>query len=79
MKLVPYNKDDLRIKRSYTDNYKILMEFAESDLDCVKLEGWTQKNAKSAQQSMWNSIRRYHLYGIKVVVRGNNVFLLKVN
>lgn len=77
MKMVPYNKDELKYLKP-GHNQKLLLEFAESGLDCVKLEGYPQKNAKTCQSNLSTAAVRLGLRHIKVVVRKENVFLLKV-
>ena len=44
MKLVPYDVAKLPGKNVYSksENLRILEEFANSGLECVKVEGWTQ-------------------------------------
>lgn len=79
MKLTPYKKEKLTNINGYkqTELQKILDEFAESDLDCVKVEGWTHKHATSCMSSFRNAILRYKKTGIKCLVRDDEVFLIK--
>ena len=63
--------------RKYQSNYKILNDFRESDLECCKLAGWTQKNAKNCKNSLDISIKRFGMFTIGVMVRGENVYLYK--
>ena len=79
MTLVPYNKNDLTIpiyKRS--SNLKILEEFANSDLDCARVDGYTQSKPQYCVNSLSNSIKQFGMYGIKVIRRKDDVFLIKV-
>lgn len=80
MNIVSYNLKDLmeEVERSKSDNYSILKEFANSSDDCVKLEGWTHKNASSCAASMGASIRRFYRGQIKVIQRRGDVYLVKL-
>lgn len=77
MRLVPYDRK--KIKRFYkmSDNYQILKEFAESDHDCMKVEGWTCKTAGYCATSLNGSIKRYKINGMFAVSRKGEVFLIK--
>lgn len=76
MKMVPYDVTKLGMY-ARSNNLDTLMDFIDSGFDCVKLEGYTQKNAKNCRNSLENSIKNYRLGGIQVVVRGENVFLVR--
>lgn len=79
MVLIPADKNELeRVKRPYGNNYEVLMKFRDSDLECVKLLGWTHKHAKSCAWSMTESARRFKMFNIRVIMRGGEVYLLKV-
>lgn len=79
MKLIPYKKENLTNVKYYkkSDILVLLEEFAESDLDCVKVEGWTHKNASSCMSSFRNAIARYKMANIRCVARDKEVFLIK--
>ena len=80
MRLVPYDKKklgNLRARGCKSNIFSILEEFANSDLDCVKIEGWTQKNAIGCQTSFIRSIKHYNMTNIRVVKRGEEVYLVK--
>lgn len=80
MKLVAYDKEKLMgsvYKR--TKNQNVLKEFINSDLDCVRVEGWTQNNADSCANSFRQSIKRFRVTGIQVFVRKGEVYLVKTN
>lgn len=82
MRLIPYEKEQLGELRkggyNKSDIFTTLNEFANSDLNCVKIEGWTQKNAVGCYTSFHRSISRYKMTGIRVVKRGDEVFLVKI-
>jgi hypothetical protein len=78
MKFVPYDKKNIEkgVKRK-SDNFKLLFDFQNSDLDCAKVLDYTQKNAAICQTSLMASIKRYHFNNIFVIVRKENVYLIK--
>lgn len=78
MKMVAYDKGELMqgvYKR--TKNQKLLMEFVNGEADCVRVDGWTQKTAASCANSFRESIKRFRLTGIQVIVRKEAVYLVK--
>lgn len=77
MKLVPYEISKLGSIKGYSNNRALLQEFVESDLDCVKVEGFTQKEARYCASSLSNSVKRYRIANVKVITRKNEVFLVK--
>lgn len=78
MKLVQYDINKLiKKKRVRSNNLAILEEFMNSGLDCVKVEGFTNKNTKSCCNSLNLSIKRYGYKTIKSVTYGGEVFLVK--
>lgn len=79
MKLVPC---DLRVVKNAvglkaTKNYDIIMEFVESDHDCVKVEGWTHSSACVCTASLNKSIKTFNKGGIKAVTVNGEVYLVK--
>lgn len=78
MTLVPYDINKLgNVCYRFSDNYKILSEFTESGEMCMKLEGYPHNSVKSCQTSLLSSIKRFNFHGIKIVIRGEDVFLVK--
>lgn len=79
MKMIPYDVNKLGGKKWYarSDNFQTLMEFASGNLDCVKIEGYPQKNAAICCTSLRQSIKRYRIHGVQVIMRRDNVFLIK--
>ena len=78
MKLVPYDlkKLDTRNYRA-TKLFELLTEFAESDNDCVKVEGWTHTSATSCSGAFSKAIKTFNMTGIKCIVRKGVVYLIK--
>jgi hypothetical protein len=79
MKLIPYDIrkiDPNKYKKS--KNYLLLTDFMESDMDCAKVENYTQKCARHCSTSLNISIKRYRMGGIRSIVRDGEVFLIKV-
>jgi hypothetical protein len=65
----------MQTERKRMDNYKMLMEFVDRGLICVKIENDTHKNLASCVNSIRQSIKRYHLNHIVVMQRGGEVYL----
>lgn len=79
MKLVPCDLRAIRNAAGFkgTKNYDIIMEFVESDHECVKVEGWTQSQAYVCAASLNNSIKRFNKAGIKAITYKGEVYLVK--
>lgn len=79
MKLVPCDlkviKDVVGFKT--TKNYYIIMEFVESDHECVKVEGWTHSSAYGCAGSLNKSIKTFNKSGIKALSHNGEVYLVK--
>lgn len=78
MKMVPYDKEKLGYYRP-GKNQRLLLDFANSSYDCVKLEDHTHKSAHSYQANLIYTARRLGLRNIRVVMRKNDIFLLKIS
>lgn len=76
MKLVPYDKNNIEGYKP-TSNYELLNEFVNSGFECAKIENWNHKSVYSAQSSFQSSIKRFHMNNVKVIVRGDNLYLVK--
>ena len=80
MILIPKDKKELERKRPYTRYYETLVEFRDSNVDCVLVKGWTNKHAKSFAWSITESIKRYKMDNqIKVRTVDGEVYLIKKN
>lgn len=66
-----------RVTYAKSDNLKLLEAFAESGLECVKIEGWTQKNAFHCAASINSSIKRYRMNNFHCMSRNGEVFLIR--
>ena len=78
MKLVPYERKKIGyLGYKLSDNYRILEEFADSGLDCAKVEGWTAKTAGYCASSLNNSIKRYKFAGMVAISRKGEVYLIR--
>lgn len=78
MKLVPYNKSELEgmiYKR--TKNYDVLLEFAESDMDCALVENWEGKSAAIKTANLNRSIERFRMTHIRAICRKGKIYLIK--
>ena len=81
MKIVPYDLKKIDKADGYkkSNNQKIIEEFLESDLDCAKIENWTQKSAMSCAGSLNRSIVKYKMTGARAISRNGEVFLIRVS
>ena len=78
MILIPKDKNELERKRPYTRHYKMLVEFRDSNVECVLVKGWANKHAKSFAWSISSSIKRYKMDNqIKVRMVDGEVYLIK--
>ena len=79
MKLIPYERKKLGATLGYkcSENLRILEEFADSGLDCAKVEGWTAKTAGYSAAALKKSIARYKFAGITAISRKGEVYLIK--
>lgn len=62
--------------KRYGKNYKLLVDFQESDAQCVEVKNYSHKNARVAQSCLMLSIKRYR-FPFHVIVRKDRVFLTK--
>ena len=78
MILIPKDKKELERKRPYTRYYEMLVGFRDSNVDCVLVKGWTNKDATSCASSILNSIKRYKMDNqIRVRTVDGEVYLIK--
>lgn len=79
MNLVVCNKAELENLDYYKKSnvLKLIDEFAESDMDCARIEGSTHKTSNSCQNSFNNAIKRYKKSGIRCVQRSGACYLIK--
>lgn len=79
MKIVPIKLEDIPVKRNHSDNYTTLVQFAESSYNCVEITGFTQKTAQQCVASLNASVKRFHMFTVKAILRDGRVFLVKSN
>jgi hypothetical protein len=79
MNMVPYEAKELNYKPRMERGaiYALLDRFLDSDHQCVKVTGWNHVSANVCKSSIDTVIKRERLFGVKVTVRGNEVFLVK--
>jgi hypothetical protein len=79
MKIVPFDKKDIRDLNRFknTKNQKILQEFIDSGLDCVKVEDYTHKSASICCGVLRKSAERFHMNNIEILYRGDSVYLIR--
>ena len=79
MNLIPYDVDNIGGYYKQTKIMAILEEFEKSGLTCAKVEDHHYKNAKACYGAFHNAIIRFHMNGIRVFTRNENVFLIREN
>lgn len=77
MKLVPYNKNEIEGGYRKTKHYELLLEFAESDMDCALVENWVGKNASIKAANLNRSAQHFKMLHIRAIVRRGNIYLIK--
>lgn len=81
MTIVPCTIQELGDAKRYSDNIGVLEKFKSTGAQCVRLEDWTHNDATSCCESIRQTIRRqrpqYNM--IKVVKRGDKVFLIRID
>lgn len=80
MRLVAYELKNLK-GRSYCKckNQALIEEFVASDMECAKVEGFTQQDAAQCAGSLNRSIARFNIGGVRAISRNGEVFLIKIN
>lgn len=78
MKLVPYDVTKTHC-RPIRNNEAVLKEFINSGQKCVKVEGYSHKNARSFASSFWKSMRVYGIANVVIRTRGDEVFLIRTD
>lgn len=78
MKLVAYDKKKINGSFVYGQNMELVEQFRNSDLDCVKVEGWTHSNASVCVACLNATIKRCRIFTIKAISRNGEVFLVKI-
>ena len=61
-----------------SDNLKLLDDFAKSNVDCARVVDHNWADAKSGASSLRNSIKHYKYGGVKIAVRKEEIYLIKV-
>lgn len=78
MRLVPCNDSEIKGFKP-TSNFKILNEFAESDMTCAAVEEHNCKSAESCASSLNISIKRFKMVGLRAFSRKGKVYLMKTS
>lgn len=81
MTLVPFNKadlDGLKADKTKEENpVDTLLSFIKMDCDCVEITNYRYASSMSCHTTMHNEIKRLGLLGVKVIRRGDRLFLIK--
>ena len=76
IRLVSAGRNELGLVYKKTKNQEVVEDFIKSGLDCVLVEGWTQKAAGGAAFA-YNKAAKTMRVGVRAISRGNKVYLLK--
>lgn len=80
MRLVAYDLKDLgTVRMARCKNQKLIEEFLASDMECAKIEGFTQKDAHSCVSSLNTAITRFNFAGVRAITKNGEAFLIKTN
>ena len=77
MNFVPVNEEIVPIAKIRSENQKMLIEFMESNYDCVEVVNYPQKSAESCAASLCSTRDHLRLYGVIITRRKNRVFLIR--
>ena len=78
MELKACNLNEFGKKRAKkADNYKLLTDFADSDMKCARVDGWRHKTVHGCATSLRKTIENYNMFDIAVFVRKGEVYLIK--
>ena len=79
VKLVKWDVNNVAKPNGFrrTPNQKLIEDFANSAMDCAKVEGFTQKDAMVCAASLNVSIKNMRKSGIRAISRRGEVFLIK--
>ena len=78
MYFVPCKLSGVKMKGERTDIRKLLEQIERSGNACVELKDYTHVSAKSCQNSLSNRIVKDRLTHLKVVTRGERVFVINM-
>ncbi len=76
MKFKAYDVTKLTTYRNRDCNVDFIDEFVNANIKCVKVEDYPHKTAGSCATALRHASKRSHHKYIKVMVRGNDVFLI---
>lgn len=81
MRFVKCKKEDLNIGYSgfrLGKNQRLIYDFMNGDEKYVEIVDYTHKNIHVCQSSLMGSIKRMKASNVKIVVRGDRIFMIKV-
>ena len=79
MQLIPYDVTKVKTVGGYkkSENLLLLEEFANSELQCAKVENFPHKDAWICAAALRNTIKRNGMTNIECITRNGEVFLIK--
>ena len=80
MKLVKCNLNELGINTYKKSKYQELLdEFLSSDMNCARVDGWTNCNSSSCSCALNKAIIRYKYHGVIAKVKKGEVYLIRTD
>lgn len=80
MKLVPYDRNKIdNVNFVKTKNYKLLLEFVESNELCARVDDHDCAKASYCAASLQASIKRFNINNVRVMLRKDKVFLIRTD
>lgn len=66
-----------KVKRSKTNNLRVLEEFMGMDTPCAEYIGYTQKTGHICQQSLTLSAKKFGFHNVQVRYSDGHVYLIR--
>lgn len=57
--------------------FALIFAFKDSDMDCVEIKNYRWRNGRIGQIAVSNCIKQNNIKGIKIICRGDHLFLVK--
>lgn len=77
MKMIPIDPKTIKPYRMKRNNYAILKEFIDSDLDAVELKDHGHQTAKCCQSCLLSSAKRFGFGSVGIIKRGEHIYLYR--
>lgn len=64
-------------KTGQNELFALIFAFKDSDMDCVEIKEYRWRNGRIGQIAVSNCIKQNNIKGIKIICRGDHLFLVK--